>query len=130
MARTDYRYTLNRLQVAVKIEPDADGICVDATIHRFECCFELAWKLMKDCLDYEGIETNIPRACIREGWKQGMIEDAESWLDMQEKQRFIANAYDEATAIALYQLIKEKYAALLVAWDKELQRRWESDMSN
>lgn len=40
---------------------------LDATIQRFEFCFELAWKLMKTVLEYEGIEANSPRSCIREG---------------------------------------------------------------
>ena len=84
---------------------------------------------MKVCLDYEGIEANSPRSSIREGWKQGMITDAEVWLDMQEKRNLSAHTYNESTALEVYQLIKEKYAALLVAWDEEIQRRIESDMT-
>lgn len=84
---------------------------------------------MKACLDYEGIEVSSPRSSIREGWKQGMISDAEAWLDMQEKRNLSSHTYNESTALEVYRLIKDKYVALLLAWDEEAQRRLEFDMS-
>ena len=103
---------------------------LDATIQRFEFCFELAWKLMKVVLDYEGIEVSSPRSSIREGWKLGMINDAETWLDMQEKRNLSTHTYNEATALEVYELIKSKYAALLLTWDREVQKRLADDMSS
>lgn len=129
MKQADYHRALERLQSALQKEPDADDMYLDATIHRFEFCFELAWKLMKCVLDYEGIEVSSPRSSIREGWKQGMIADAETWLDMQEKRNLSTHTYNQSTALAVYRLINEKYIDLLLAWDKEVQRRLESDMS-
>lgn len=125
----DYHRVLTRLQAALSKEPDADDMYLDATIQRFEFCFELAWKLMKACLDYEGIEVSSPRSSIREGWKQGMISDAEAWLDMQEKRNLSSHTYNESTALEVYRLIKDKYVALLLAGDEEAQRRLEFDMS-
>lgn len=129
MKQADYHRALGRLRSALQKEPDADAMYLDATIQRFEFCFELAWKLMKCVLDYEGIEVSSPRSSIREGWKQGMIVDAETWLDMQEKRNLSTHTYNESTALEVYQLIKEKYVDLLSAWDKEVQRRLESDQS-
>ena len=119
----DYHRVLERLQSALQKEPDADEIYLDATIHRFEFSFELAWKLMKAVLEYEGIEVSSPRSSIREGWKAGLIADAETWLDMQEKRNLSTHTYNESTAREIYRLIKEKYVALLVALDEEVQRR-------
>lgn len=127
MKKADYHRALERLQSALTKEPDADDMYLDATIQRFEFCFELAWKLMKICLDYEGIEANSPRSSIREGWKQGMIMDAEAWMDMQEKRNLSAHTYNESTALEVYHLIKDKYVSLLVAWDKEVKRRFEDE---
>jgi len=81
--------------------------------------------LMKCVLDYEGIEVSSPRSSIRESWKQGMIADAETWLDMQEKRNLSAHTYNEVTALEIYRLIKEKYVDLLLTWDKEVQKRLE-----
>ena len=122
-----YHRVLERLQSALQKEPDADEIYLDATIHRFEFCFELAWKLMKAVLEYEGIEVSSPRSSIREGWKAGLIADAETWLDMQEKRNLSTHTYNESTALEVYRLIKEKYVALLVAWDEEIQRSLAED---
>ena len=47
MKQADYHRALERLQLALTKEPDADDMYLDATIQRFEFCFELAWKLMK-----------------------------------------------------------------------------------
>ena len=129
MKHEDYHRALERLQSALRKEPDADDMYLDATIQRFEFCFELAWKLMKCVLDYEGIEVSSPRSSIREGWKQGMVADAENWLDMQEKRNLSSHTYNQATALEVYKLIKEKYVDLLLAWDKEVQQRLESDLS-
>ena len=123
----DYHRVLERLQSALQKEPDADEIYLDATIHRFEFSFELAWKLMKAVLEYEGIEVSSPRSSIREGWKAGLIDDAETWLDMQEKRNLSTHTYNESTALEVYRLIKEKYVALLVEWDEEVQRRLSED---
>ena len=129
MKHEDYHRALERLQSALRKEPDADDMYLDATIQRFEFCFELAWKLMKCVLNYEGIEVSSPRSSIREGWKQGMVADAENWLDMQEKRNLSSHTYNQATALEVYKLIKEKYVDLLLAWDKEVQQRLESDLS-
>ena len=123
----DYHRVLERLQSALQKEPDADEIYLDATIQRFEFSFELAWKLMKAVLEYEGIEVSSPRSSIREGWKAGLIADAEIWLDMQEKRNLSTHTYNESTALEVYRLIKEKYVALLMAWDEEAQRRLAED---
>ena len=123
----DYHRVLERLQSALQKEPDADEIYLDATIQRFEFSFELAWKLMKAVLEYEGIEVSSPRSSIRDGWKAGLIADAETWLDMHEKRNLFTHTYDEFTALEVYRLIKEKYVVLLVAWDEEAQRRLAED---
>ena len=121
--QAEYHRALGRLQSALEKELDDDDIYLDATIQRFEFCFELAWKLMKLILDYEGVEVSSPRASIREGWKKGMITDSESWLDMQEKRKLSMRIYNESTALEVYRLIEDKYVGLLVAWDEEIQRR-------
>lgn len=117
----DYHKALQRLQTALGKMLDADDLYLDAAIQRFEFCFELAWKLMKAVLAYEGIEVNSPRGSIREGWQQGLIGDAEEWLDMLEKRNLSAHTYNEKTAREIYRGIKERYAELLLALDKYMQ---------
>ena len=117
----DYHRALLRLQTALTKEADLDDMYLDATIQRFEFCFELAWKLIKAVLEYEGIEANSPRSSIREGWKHGLISDAEAWLDMMEKRNLSAHTYDEHSAWGIYRVVKERYIALLTALDAKMQ---------
>ena len=124
----DYRRALLRLQTALKKEVDLDDMYLDATIQRFEFCFELAWKLMKAILEYEGIEANSPRSSIREGWKQGLISDAEEWLDMMEKRNLSSHTYDENVARDIYHEVRERYADLLEVLDRRINQ-WLMDVN-
>lgn len=117
----NYHRALGRLQTALEKDADTDDMYLDATIQRFEFCFELAWKLMKVVLEYEGSEVNSPRSTIREAWKQGLIADAEAWLDMMEKRNLSAHTYDEHSAWGIYRVVKERYIALLTALDAKMQ---------
>ena len=57
----DYHKALHRLEIALTKTLDEDDLYLDATIQRFEFTFELAWKLMKAVLEYEGIESTSRR---------------------------------------------------------------------
>ena len=110
-------------EAALRKEPDKDDLYLDATIQRFEFCFELAWKLMKAVLSDGGIEVSSPRASIREGWKQGLVQEAEAWLDMLEKRNLSAHTYNEQTAQVIYAAVKGKYFAMLAAFDEDVEAR-------
>lgn len=119
----DYHKALHRLEIALTKTLDEDDLYLDATIQRFEITFELAWKLMKAVLEYEGIEATSPRSSIREAWKQHLIGDAEKWLDMQVKRNLSSHTYNEETAQDIYRHIKEDYIVLLQDLDQEIRSR-------
>lgn len=119
----DYHKALHRLEIALTKTLDEDDLYLDATIQRFEFTFELAWKLMKAVLEYEGIEATSPRSSIREAWKQHLIGDAEKWLDMQVKRNLSSHTYNEETAQDIYRHIKEGYIVLLQDLDQEIRSR-------
>ena len=119
----DYHKATNSLRLAVQWPPDDDNMYLDATIQRFEFCFELSWRLMRSVLAYEGIEVSTPRGSIREGWKLGVIDDAEKWLDMLEKRKLSAHAYNEATVMNIYQCITDEYVDLLSVFEQRMKER-------
>lgn len=119
----DYHRAINSLRVAVQWPPDDDNMYLDATIQRFEFCFELSWRLMRSVLVYEGIEVSTPRGTIREGWKLGLIDDAEKWLDMLEKRKLSAHVYNEVTAMDIYQRITDEYVELLSVFEQRIKER-------
>ena len=111
--KTDLINATNRLKEA--LEKEADDITIDGVIHRYEFTFELAWKTMKDFLEYNGISENIgsPREILRRAFESHLIEDGEEWIDMMLARNSLSHLYDEETSRKIYKEIKEKYIKLL-----------------
>jgi len=83
----------------------------EGIIQRFEYTFELAWKTIKDKLFYEGYDVKTPRAVIRKAFEVGFIseDDTEIWLDSLGKRNMLSHTYDEATAKAALEAIRDNY---------------------
>lgn len=105
----DYKKALLKLEEALK-EPESE-IVIDGVLHRFEFTFELAWKTMKDVLEYQGIITKLgsPREIIQIAFKQNLIDDGEVWIEIMLSRNSLAHIYDELTSRRIYSDIKEKY---------------------
>lgn len=119
----EYQKAVGKLKVAIAKNPELDDLYLDGTIQRFEFAYELAWKLMKDYLIYEGIASSSPRSCIREGFKLGLIQEPEKWLDMLEKRNLSSHTYNEMTANEIYQLIRDVYIHLFTALELVMQEK-------
>ena len=118
--REDYFNALERLKEAVK-QGDSD-IIIDGILHRFEFTFELAWKTVKDYLEYLGITNKVgsPREIIQTGYKQGIIEDGESWIKMMLSKNSLSHIYDEKTSREIYEYIVSEYIDLFENLKKKL----------
>lgn len=81
----------------------------EGIIQRFEYTFELAWKTLKDYLEYGGILVNLPREIIKQSFAKSLITDGDAWIDMLEKRNLIAHTYDEKNFEIVIGLIKDKY---------------------
>lgn len=101
---------LCRLKEGVSENINKD-IVIDGILHRYEFTFELAWKCMKDCLEYQGIVENIesPREIIKLSFKHGIIEDGEKWIKMMLDRNTLSHLYDEETSRNVYLNIKNEY---------------------
>jgi len=68
-------------------------------IQGFEFTFELAWNVMKDYLEGEGISGIIgSKGAIRHAFNKGIIEDGQVWMDMQKDRNIASHSYDEKNA--------------------------------
>ena len=79
----------------------------DATIQRFEYCFELSWKLLKKVLKADGIEVNSPRQALRKAFENGYIDDIDVWFEMLEDRNMTSHTYDPNIADKVYESAKE-----------------------
>lgn len=126
--KKDYQSALRKLEEALieninELPENTKQIIIDGVLHRFEFTFELAWKTIKDYLEYMGItdRTGSPRENIQQAFKQGIIEDGEIWIKIMLSRNEISHLYDEKASRRIYQEIKENY---LVEF-KKLEERFE-----
>lgn len=96
----DYQKIVSRLKEVLQ-KPKND-INRDSAIKRFELCFDLAWKSIKVYARQEGIECYSPRACFREAFQLGLIENDERWLTMIDDRNKSVHLYKEEYADQIY----------------------------
>lgn len=87
-------------------------------IKAFEFTFELAWNVIKDYYQYQGI-TDIQgsRDAFRTAFNHGLIEDGETWMKMIESRIQTIHTYNESVAEDIAGSIRNKYYTLF----KELE---------
>ncbi|MBU0897496.1 MAG: nucleotidyltransferase substrate binding protein [Candidatus Omnitrophica bacterium] len=116
----DFNNALERLKEALDEDLSKGTIVIDGSIQRFEFTFELAWKLAKAILDYNGIDARGPRLTIKEAFKFGLIKDGEGWIEMLEDRNKTSHIYDEKQALIIYNKIKENYYKLLEDFNSDI----------
>lgn len=107
--KVDYKNALLRLKEA--FQEESSEIVIDGILHRFEFTFELAWKTIKDYLEYMGIseKTGSPRENIQLAYKHGIISDGDLWIKMMLARNSLSHLYDEQQSREVYNNIKDEY---------------------
>lgn len=100
---------------------DLNKFEVQGLIQCFEYTFELAWKTMKDYLEFEGYEVKSPRSTIQTAFQTQLITEGHIWIDALEKRNLMAHTYDEEVAKQAEELIKSTYYPII----KELLEKLE-----
>ncbi len=92
----NYGKALLLLEEAVEANRAAERELIKAgIIQYFEFTHELAWKVMKDFLEYEGMTGIVgSRSATREAFNKGLIEEGQAWMDMLETRNITVHAYD------------------------------------
>lgn len=127
---SNYRKALAKLGKAVDIvssqmekDEDIDELLEEGLIQRYEYTHELAWKVMKDYAEYQGI-TGISgsRDAIRQTLQFGLIDD-ENWMRSVSDRNLTSHQYDEETAKAIIENITEVYYPLFVKYEKVMLKK-------
>lgn len=87
----------------------------EGTIQRFEFTVELAWKTLKDYLEYEGqvIDPVTPRTVIKEAFAAHILSDGQVWIDMLDLRNLLSHTYDAATFDTAVLDIRDRYQAAI-----------------
>ena len=108
----NYKKALATLKSAVELAASRElsDLEKQGMIQGFEFTFELAWNVMKDYLEEEGITGIIgSKGAIRHAFNRGLIEDGQIWMDMLDDRNLAAHLYDKETADDLAVSIIDNY---------------------
>lgn len=83
----------------------------EGVIQRFEITLELAWKTLKDKMEFDGIILDIisPKNVIRQAFQAKYISNVDSWLEMVSDRNIMSHVYDEEKFEAFYKSLLTNY---------------------
>ena len=127
---SNYRKALAKLGKAVDIvssqmkeDEDIDELLEEGLIQRYEYTHELAWKVMKDYAEYQGITgLNGSRDAIRQTLQFGLIDD-KNWMRSISDRNLTSHQYDEDTAQAIIENIINVYYPLFVKYERIMLKK-------
>ena len=94
-------------------------------IQGFEFVHELAWNVLKDFLEYEGIQNIMgSRSSVREAFKRGLLPDGQVWIDMIESRNLSSHTYNADTAILLVDAILTQYYPAFLQLQTDMGHRF------
>ena len=106
----DRSYVL--LQSALENGPEAlNALEKEGVIQRFEYCFELAWKTVKDYLEASGlvIATVTPRQVLKDAFAAKILKEGPVWMDMLDHRNLLSHAYDSTQFNIALDAIHRRY---------------------
>jgi nucleotidyltransferase substrate binding protein (TIGR01987 family) len=90
-------------------------------IKSFEFTYELAWKTMKDYLEYMGINGTIgSKGTFREAFKAELILNGQTWIDMINDRNLSAHTYDDTIKNELIKNIVYMYYNEFLNFEKKM----------
>ena len=99
---SDFEKSLRQFEKALTV-PANDDLIKAGCIQYFEFCFELAWKSIQVLVRKQGLSDCLsPKACLREAFTNGWIQNEEIWLQMLEARNKMSHTYDTDEALKVY----------------------------
>jgi nucleotidyltransferase substrate binding protein (TIGR01987 family) len=119
----NYRQALSRLSSAVRLsgERPLSELEQQGLVQAFEFTHELAWNVLKDYLEEQGfVEIIGSKGATREAFKNGLITDGESWMEMIKARNQTSHTYNCEVVEAIAKNILGRFHPALV----EMERRF------
>ena len=115
--RSQGRYQAFRRALAQLQEPfvhnaeDLSDLGKEGAVHRFKYTLELAWKTMKDFLEYGGaqIEPITPRNVIKEAFAAKVISNGDIWIEMLDFRNLLSHTYNSEVFDKAISAIENQY---------------------
>lgn len=99
-----------RRAVDLSRQRDLSELEQQGLIQGFEFTHELAWNVLKDYLEESGISGIIgSKGATREAFKNGLIHDGESWMEMIKARNLSSHTYNQDTAEEVVSNILQRF---------------------
>lgn len=119
----NFKNAHEKLESAASIQNPSD-LEKEGTIQRFKFTHELAWKVLKDYLEFEGVTGIVgSRSAVREAFNAGIISNGQIWMNMIESRNRTVHTYQKKILIDEYNKIVNIYVTELKALIKTLEDR-------
>ncbi len=117
----NYNKALGQLKKFI-VKGDLTELEQQGLIQAFEYTFELAWNVIKDYYEYQGV-TDIQgsRDAFRLAYNRGLIRNGETWMGMIESRGKTSHTYNEEIADEIAQATVDSYYGLFVELQKKLE---------
>jgi len=124
---SNYKKALHQLEEFIQ-KKDMSKLEEQGLIKAFEYTFELAWNVIKDYYEYQGV-TDIQgsRDAFRLAFQRGLIEDGETWMDMIDSRIQTTHIYNEKVARQIAQDIVQRYYGQFQELREKLEELGEND---
>ncbi|PIW59863.1 nucleotidyltransferase substrate binding protein [Shewanella sp. CG12_big_fil_rev_8_21_14_0_65_47_15] len=119
----NYLKALGQLVSALsQYDEHAEALIKEGILQRFEFTHELAWKVMKDYLEYEGHQgITGSRSASRLFFSLGLVTDGQVWMDMIESRNRTVHTYDEQVLEQEFAKVQQAYAPALSTFATRMQ---------
>lgn len=108
----NYQRALHALEEAVELSRQRPLTRLEqqGLIQCFEFTHELAWKTLKDFLQYRGLSGVIgSRDAARVAFREGLVIDGELWMEMVKSRNLTSHTYREEVADEIAGKILQQY---------------------
>ena len=111
-----------RRAVTLRRERPLSDLEEQGLIQGFEFTHELAWNLLKDFLEAQGIAGLIgSRDAIRTAFKNGLLEDGETWMEMIKARNLSSHTYQQDLAQRIATDILTRFYPAFVALEQRMR---------
>lgn len=116
---------LRLLREAMANGPEAlNQLEKEGAIQRFEYCFELAWKTVKDYMEANGFVFGVvmPRQVIKDAYAAKVLSDGASWMAMLDHRNLLSHTDNPAVFEQAVTAIHQRYLPQLEQLHQFLQQ--------
>lgn len=108
----NFERALRLLREAMANGPDAlNQLEKEGVIQRFEYCFELAWKTVKDYMEANGIVFDVvmPRQVIKDAFAAKVLNEGATWIAMLDHRNLLSHTYNPVVFEQAVEAIHQRY---------------------